>query len=634
MLYFIHDSAEHSFKLDLMHLSLSLNEENPWFQDDINSDWSFPFSIPKSQWSKISDIANYNAKAETQFKGKLTRFGKILDATLKIQTQVGEDVSGIIFAGASQLSTFETQLKDLSLDNFEVVNIRDHALSVLDKVYPEVNHCFGMVHTDKYDPESDEFHGFEKIINKYQDGSFVENVLELETNIDTIKNIVQPLPFLMHVIQKGIQDAGYTLEGDILSDPDLNTAIIIRDGSYFNALVKESIPFKIAVDEHIGVEYVLNGIEHVRFEKELVIVKKGDYILFGDILCAYFRQTFPSGQFSSNIDILIEKVVAGVATSIFDYEINSAGSALNQLKTTNRHVDVEVSFNVGDVLRLTKIEPRRDQNPSITPNYPDAAYLELIPIRYRNPDGSPIMTVLDLNEIDLSRVVPDMTFGDLLNVIRKWKNLDFVPDGSIIKMNYIQPQLNRNNAKDLSRYDIPSPVRTFQDERTFELLFADGKAHEIYKYDSVLVSKDGVQINDYKKDKNTKEISINGLPYPVIVRNSVKTAFAFDDENSKLRLGFYRAMPEDGLPVLFDNSSMLIPQIRDEQYDEYLTFLINSISHSWEFIISAEKFKNIFINTSVYAYKNFHIFSDREMELIMIRNVPYWKVSAKTESFT
>jgi hypothetical protein len=42
---------------------------------------------------------------------------------------------------------------------------------------------------------------------------------------------MQPLPYLMHIIKTGVNDAGFTLAGDILTDADLQQALPFRDGS-------------------------------------------------------------------------------------------------------------------------------------------------------------------------------------------------------------------------------------------------------------------------------------------------------------------------------------------------------------------------------------------------------------------
>jgi hypothetical protein len=35
---------------------------------------------------------------------------------------------------------------------------------------------------------------------------FLTNTLDLQSNIDSIRNIMQPLPYLMHIIKTGVND--------------------------------------------------------------------------------------------------------------------------------------------------------------------------------------------------------------------------------------------------------------------------------------------------------------------------------------------------------------------------------------------------------------------------------------------
>jgi hypothetical protein len=301
------------------------------------------------------------------------------------------------------------------------------------------------------------------------------------------------------------------------------------------------------------------------------------------------------------------------------------------IQNLNRHIDVDVSFESGDILRIEKIEVPRDQDPSITPEYPDAAYLDIIPIRYRNPDGSPIILFEWLNKIDLNMVVPDMTFGQLVEEIRKWKNLDLVPGTNTVTMDYIKLE-DRSNAVDLSDTEIEEPLETYHDERSYELLFNDGKSNEKYLYDSVFVDITGVKTTIYKTNKNTTQISIDALPYPVIDRNGFKTAYAFDDEKSKIRLIFFKAFTPGEPTICYENINMLLPAIYQVNYKAWLDFLLTSVQRDWEFIISVEKWNNLTIRALIYAYSNFHLFSERERERIIIAGNHYWRITAKSET--
>lgn len=647
MLQFIHND----FKIDLSHLKLTFNKENIWFKTEINSDYSFPFNMPWDEWAKISNSTHYNAVGgKVIFEGQLYDDGILNSATLKVQETKGKFVSCMIFSGFEDFNVFDKKLKDLPLDNFVVSNIKTHALSVITQDYPAVSHNFPMIHTDKYDPESPEFNKFEKILNKYVDGSFVESDLAPGTNIDRIKNIIQPLPYLLHVLKKGFETDGYNLQGDILNITDFQKALICCDNDYYEKTGKgDDIPFKIAFEDYVSTDPLVpiddnpHFVEVVNFFKEIVIEKKGDYLLFGDIMSYQikrYKNPLPF-LFITDLRYKITKISGGVATTILNHVSNAnadlTSGNLSSYYGTNlyKSVDIAVSFEAGDILRFEKKEAKR--YPGFFSTFRDYPYIidmKIIPIRYRNPDNSPILSILDRNKVDLTQVVPDMTFGELIERLIVWKKLYLNPVGNVVYMNYVVNQLDRNQAVKLSEKEVEEPLITNNDSRSYELLFADGKTHETYKYDSAYFDSDGVVINDYKTKKDTIQISIDALPYPVVQRNEIKTAFAFDNEISKLRLVFYNGISLDDdeepeIPVCFENLNMLIPKICENDYKDWLNFLINSKTYQWDFIMSVEKFREITAQSLIYAYNNYHIFTEIEQERI---DHMYWKISAKTET--
>jgi len=620
MLLFIYND----FRIDLTHLKVTFTELNPWFQEDLSSEYSFPFEMALDDWKKIADFSNYNAiGSQRNFSGKLYRDGDISDATLKIHEQRGQYVSGIIYAGLDVLTVFDVQLSELPLDNFPVVNLKQHAQTVITKTFPEVNYNFPMVHTDKYDPENEDFHNFEKVLNKYGTGQFIENVLELESNLDQIRNIMQPMPYLMYVVKKGFEYAGFTLQGDIITDPDFKRCLIVKDGEYFNLATKEVIPLRLMVTEYQQ-EFPINNIAHVFYRKEITVAKKGDYILSGNIYAVQFLGAPLVTASSLTVDIQLSS--GSAVSTLFNRFVANDYASARVMTDYDFNIDLNLSLEAGDRIIFTKLEAKRDQEPSITPDYPEACSLDLTPVRYRNPDGSPIISLLDLNQINLAKVVPDMSFLDLLDVLRKWKNYGMVTIGRTVVMNSIR--LDRDEAIDISNFDIEEPLRTFSEEKTYELKFADGQ-DETYKYDSVYIDSNGSYINTYRAKKDTFPITIDALVYPVIERNGVTTAYAFDDETSKLRLVSYRPMPENGAPRCYEAPNLLIPAIFVAYYEQWLNFRINSISYQWEFIISVEKLRQISLQSLIFAYKNYHVLTEMEKERIDAFN---WRVTAKSES--
>lgn len=631
MLVFIHDD----FKLDLTYLNVTFTEENPWMKDDFSTEFSIPFDIYlDSELSKKSGFqSHYNADSnKTIFNGWLDKDGELSKAVLKFLNIKGNQITASINAGIDNFPSFEKKLSELNLEIKSVSDIIVDANEVIAKSYPDTNYNFLMVHTDKYDPTSDEWNGFGKIINNYDSGAFLTNALVVD-DLDLIRNIMQPFPYLIHILKAGIADSGKTLAGDILEDFELNRALVFRDGEYFAQTIKEEIPAVYKTNEYKALAFQNNGYQYVNYTKEITVPRKGDYTLFGDIESVVYTWNpllADDGKRRSSVVISVQKVHLGVTTTIWSLNLSRQGDGDRQIRKLIRtdSLDVPVSFEAGDILRIIKTEPQRDQDPPETPDNPEALSLKLIPNRYRNPDGSPILTVLNLNEINLTKVVPDMTFGELIRIIKNLKNYEFIPDGDLVYMNTIQKKLNRNLAKNLTDFEIDEPERAFHENREYELAFTDGSANETYKYDSVLIGSSTVLVKNYIAKTTVNSIRIDALPLPVIARNGVTTSYNFEDQPSKLRLVFKKEQ-EGGAPVGFWNEKMTIPKLYENDYKDWIDFRINSVAWNWEFVVSVEKFREITIQTLLYAYQNYHVFSQIEKERL---NSMYWRITAKTES--
>jgi hypothetical protein len=634
MLVFIHSS----FKLDLTYLNVTFTEQNQWFKDDFSTTMSFPFELYlDSELSKNSGFQDhYNStKNQVVFPGVLETDGDVSNAVLTFQSIKGKTISAIINAGLDNFPSFEKKLSELLLEKKTVTNIVIDAVRVITLGYPAVNYNFPMIHTAKYDPATPDWNGFGKIINNYSAGNFLTNVL-VENNIDEIKNIMQPLPYLMHVVKTGIENAGYTLEGDILKDTDFNRALIFRDGNYYKKTSKEEIPIVYLNRQWDTLAYQDNGFQYVTFTKEIKITKKGDYILSGDINSIIYSQRddpdwLSSRHYCSKLYYDIDKISKGITTNLAARHWDKEGGGRNNLNTEvlTQSIDVPVSFEVGDIIKITKTEPRRDSIPSETPDNPEAISLRLTPTRFKNPDGSPILTVLNLNEIDLTKVVPDMTFRELIMILKNWKNYEFVAKDNVISMNFIENKLNRLVANNVSENDVEAPQITFHEDREYELSFADGKSNETYIYDSVLIDKDRFVVSNYTEKSTVNSIKIDALPLPVVTKGGVNTAYSYEDETSKLRIVFMNPVNSSTAPVSFWNKNVLIPSIYENNYKKWLDFRINSIAWNWEFIISVEKFRLIKIQSLIYAYSNYHVLAEVEKERL---DKSWWRIVAKTES--
>jgi hypothetical protein len=638
MLYFLFD--EFNLKINLENLNPIFNEENDFLSNEFRNDMTFPIRIPVKNFISIADYNVNSLNTKKIYPGKLYMDGRIIFSTLKILKNQDDFLESVIFFGLENFPGFDKKLSDLDLYySDEIENLKAHALETITRGYPDVNYNFPMIHSKKYDATESQYNGFLGIINNFAAGAFIENELNEESNVDEIYNIMQPAPYLLHVMKKAVEYSGKELTGDVLNLIDLQKALLFKDGSYYSSLVKEEIPIRIKTDEWQTETYSKNGLQHVSYVKDFTIEKKGDYILIGSFFfCMVKGPVFMPASVENLTDITaIIKKVSGSTTTIYSFgQFGTEVLELNQWpRVVKRDVDVEFSFEVGDIIRFEITEVKRNGTPTLLEDYPEVVAMNLFPVRFRNPDNSPIISLLDLNEIDLKRVVPDVTVSDLFNAVRAFKNLGFVVTDTQVIMDFIKPQFNRANALDLSEFDVEFPLRTYNDERSYELFYKDGK-NETYPYPSVYVSRDGFFKENYVTKDTTIPVEIGLLPLPIDTINGITTAVAFDDDSSKIFLVFFEPIDEEDLaelkPVTYFNPATTIEFIYLNYYKEMIFFLINSETYEHSFIVPVEKFKDVTIQSLIFHHKNFHVFQSMERERLLIGNKQYWRITAKTES--
>lgn len=629
MLYFILNT--NGLKIELTQFKAAFNESNGWFSSEFVKDYSFPFEVPISYLKSIIDF-DVNAENQTTlFEGKLYKFGKIEAAKFKVKEVLGLMASCVIFSGDSMFPGFDKMLSEFDLQNLTNVDMKALAKTTIVQDYPNTNFNFPMVHTENYDTTSEEFHGFLKVLNNFDEGDFIENIIEPGTNIDLILNIMQPMPYLMHVLHKIFEYSGHTLAGDVLTIPDLNQALLCNKKDYFTSTSRVTIPFRQKIEEWHSLEPDFNGIAHVKFLYSVTIEKKGNYVLYGQIVNLFYYYIGLSRL--SRLEVRITKTSGGVVTTLYHYLLNS--TELDSFKVRGkftRNVDFNFSAESGDIITITKIEPRRDVVPEVLPNYPEAFSLDIFPVRYLNPDGSPIVSLIDKDYVDLKELVPEMTAEEFVNEVRKLKNLDFTVDGSVVTMNFIDKGIDRDKCIDLSEFNIQDPLKLYDDELSFEMFFTDEKKEN---NNSVYVTKNEVFENNYTVLKTTEKIEMNSLAYPVENKSGLVTAFQNDDESSKLRLVYFSkiGLLDTELPVCYNNDLMRMSKIYENYYKKWLTLRINAIKFSWNFIIPLHKYPDFNVKSIIFYNRIFHVLSEKENELLLINNKQYLSISAKTESF-
>jgi hypothetical protein len=604
-----------SFELDLSPFKISDTEENNWFSDNFFLKYSFPFEIDLEDDLDIAFgfISQYNSEnVQTYFDLQYVHGDKIEIAVLEVES-ILEKLSCVLRYGFEQLPSFDKKLSDLSLEKKLLptgMNIQQHAESIIAQTWPSVNYNFPQVHVDKYDTTDGVWEAFEGIINHRVAGAFLVNTLDEVEEIEYNRNVMQPMPYWIHILERGMIDSGYTLSGAILQDSRLRTACLFGDVDYFTETTKEEIAIVYLNNEWDTLDGQDNGYQYVKFTKEIVITKKGDYQLLGDIdsINYSWHPLLDNNRKSrSFIHLAITKVNQGTESDVFRYDKGSDGDGDRQLGSAiiTTSVDASVSFEVGDILRIIKIEPSRDSNPSESPDNPEAISLTLIPIRYRNADGSPILTISNFNDIDLTKAVPAITFGDFIKVIKNWFNYDLDVVDKLAVMNPIEEEINYDNAEDLQFSEIKKPFRKFTKGSSFLLKFQDLESKK-FTFLPVFQNRESILTSGYVTDEKTITIEINGLPLPMLNRNGSQSAYAFEENDSKVYLVKY-----DGIynrnNLAQPSTDCEIPAVHMQSWKKWFEFRLLAQGFSWSFKAWEEQLTKIKAKRKIFAYNRYHI---------------------------
>lgn len=575
-----------NFELDLSPFKISDTEENNWFSDSFFTKYSFPFNIDLTDDLDIAFefISFYNSSPETYFDLLYVHNNKIEKAVFEIESHQ-DNLSCTLRFGFEQLPSFDKLLSELSLDKFtlpEGTTIYEHAQTIITQTWPAVNYNFPQVHVDKYDPTDPLWNGFESIINNRVAGVFLINTVDTVEDITYNRNVMQPLPYWIHILQRGMIDGGYTLSGKILTDARLKKACLFGDVDYFGKpTFQEAITISLMSDDGVNI----GGTK--KYYSNTIITIPGKYNISGTIKAMY-RANFRAYFFIKYRNTILFSVYAS-STSLF------AGSTL-------RSFDVDVSFETIVDLNVNDITIESHQGFTKDESIID---LSITCIRLNDSTGVAIPTVSNEDKVDLTRAVPAITFLDFIKVVKNWFNYDLTIIGKLAIMNPIENEINYHDVEDLQFTEVKRPLRKFSQGTSFLLKFEDFDNEE-FKFLPVFHSKESVVNSNYVTNEKTTTIEINAVPLPLLTRNGAQTAFALEQNDSKVFLVPYAGL-YNGNNLAQPIEEYLLPAVHQQYWQKWFDFRINSHGFTWGFKAWNEQIANVKAKTKIFAYKKFHI---------------------------
>lgn len=593
------------FELDLSNKKITDISENPIFSDKFSAKYSYPIDIDLDDDLDIAFgfISFYNSSEPLTYIDVTYNHNDVLSpAILEVEEIQGRKMQITISWGFEEFPSFPKKLSELSLDKFEVANIYTHAAGIISQTYPAVNYNFPQIHTDKIDTEDDIWFAFEKILNNYKEGAFLENYVDIVEDITYNKNIMQPLPYLLHILERGFSDGNHLFAGNFKEHPLIKKLVVYTDATYHTTFEQESYTVMKMSDTAVLLNKIIEGtfpfnsftwssltitdpqVTYAKYTEVVTISDPGKYRIVGSIHLHLMKYK------TSFIKIFYR------GTEIFSYDPFIIDGF------SKRTVNIDVVFEtLSDLLpnEITIISEQRITNDKVIFD------LSINPIRLHDTTGEAVPTVLNPNQIDLTRAVADMTFGDFLTTLKNWFNLSTDYINGVAYVNFVQDDVDYASMKDYTMFEVMEPLRKLQKGNSFLLKFQDVDSKE-YNYQPVFHSATMITNSGFKTDEKTTEIQINGYPLPFPFRNGVQTAHAFEESNDKVQLVIYDGTT-GGLNLAKDPTDLLLPSIHINFFKKWFDRRINSQAFLWSFLADSFDLLNKSVKDKINCYSRIHL---------------------------
>lgn len=579
------------FEIPLHEAKFTFVEENPRFKDSFWTNYTLPIDIEYTR-DFISNFGHYsslNASNLKRYHEGIHLFeGKPRVAKMEIMEFRKNGIKIQIDSGFETLPNFDKKLEDLPLLDLPVNDIYAHANEIVHKKYPETVYNFPKLYTDQYNLDSEEWKYFDSFINNRADYGgglgkvFHRNRLENDKDVYN-KNIIHPLPYLLYVLKVGFANAGFRLEGEILEDEYLKQRLIWSGRNYYKT--GEQKEHKITAYHEDFTDTLQNTTG--KWTKRVRIAAPGKYRMNISVEGAAGRTSRLTIS-SSNITLFTHPMHidrAGKYTHSFEFDVSE-----QEVEQGGELIFSYIGYHAADAF------DNEGKNIGM-------ARIHINPQRIHTADGKVIPYVFNENRVQLSRAMPEMTFGELVTTIKNLRNYDLYFEGNKAIMNIIRlADGNTNELIDFRAFEVDDPLRTFNDKISFNIKFPE---HESVELQNIYFDEKGYHLNKKNIPDEATEISINAFCLPLTHFRGAYTAKVFD-EASTLMLVYY-----DGLNTEGNNHATNPPGLMDENLAQHLkSWYMNRLtnySYKWSFITEKNKIRKYDIRSEIFCYGKRHL---------------------------
>lgn len=587
-----------NFQLDLQAYGVSLNEENDIFTDTINKSFSLPFLVKadaeileKLDLPSLENIRNVN----TKIKGRLLLTATHYEATCFLGEITGDYIECKITFGDAEIGIYATKLKDLPWPVQLAGNLVEFAEEVIDKAWPETAYNFPMVYKPQIAEDSN-YELFEGFVNHWKEGAFLENEVDTsgEEDVYINRNVLAPFPYFLEILKFGFKTAGKAVVGEIFQNEDLKRLLYIPEKYLERMDGSQYLSFQFST--RTSIETAQNGEILNVYTQEFTPEEQGAYEL----------------KFNLNLD--------PVLASFFHLAIYRKNALSEELTLIQGYLSFDNRVQLDEKLTI-EVTPLDELDPIVV----------ILKLRYNDRDIS------DFNNFEISfsdgqlnifptfftlaDFMPDMTFGEYVNALKNWWNIEVVMGEKTVSINFLQTNIFNRPVRDHEHLEVPKPKRLSNTNRFYKLHYANDE--------KVFFTKDGQIYSDLDDEgSDIIEIEMNCQPAVVESNKHVITAVAPEDP-SDMDFCLYDG-PQSGVPTcaLSVARNMSLQNVFDNWWQSWLNFRVNSYTYKDSFECSPHQI--IKIEELSRKYNELHIIKKIQRK---IKSEKIMQVDVESETF-
>ena len=535
------------FKKDLSLYGVSLKIKSLLFTDNIYESYSLPFVI-----SDASDIIaqlglpTLNNVIETQsaISGMLMFYDDYFKCKFYINSHKKNKLKCRLTFADNKPDVFKLKLKDLRWTNIFTLDFHAHAEATISQSWPETPCQFPMI----YDPgiaEKDDYEKFQGFINNYYVNvatsqtftGFVENEYITETvdgqseDVPYNRNVMKPCVYLLEILRQGYRLTGKQVIGDFIND-QLIKKIVYNPESFIENFDSSQ-------------------------NQTFIFSQPDSYLTIGPTRNKYVTTFNPQSEGTYKLNIKVNLPSSLAANFYLKIEAGDETVKLYESNLSRVNIDDDLEVNIDNVTSIPDIEV------TLIIPFTTTDIAEYNSFEIASDDGK--LNIFP-NFYNLANFMPDMKFGEFVNFIKNWFNLDIQTFDSYVKIDFLEDNITNRAKVDHEHLKVDDAEFISNENKAYKLTYSNDE--------QVIVARQGEIFDELNNDTNQELVEINIDAKPLISEFNKQILTAFDSgDRSKFDFMVYEG---DNYNRVASSGDLFIQQLYQKYWKKWLRTRINS----------------------------------------------------------